>query len=120
MARAMTVSCNLYFANLGLKLGAETLHRQYADRFFIRGVQPMDRFAADLATNAFGQGTMVVSPVEMARIAASVANKGRMMQPQYVREVKDPDGRTVRSYSPTLMGRPIGELNAAKLGEMMR
>ena len=41
MVRALKVSCNLYFANLGIQLGAERLHRELADRFGLRNVKPV-------------------------------------------------------------------------------
>lgn len=120
MARAVQVSCNLYFANLGLKLSPERLRRAFAERFELHRIAPLPVFAADLPDNAYGQGTMLVTPTEMARIAAAVANKGAMMQPLYVREAREPGGAVVKRFSPTRMGRPIGELNAGKLAEMMR
>lgn len=119
MARAVQDSCNLYFAKLGLKLGPERLHRAFAERFELHRIAPLPDFAADLPDNAYGQGTMRVTPTEMARIAAAVANKGAMMQPLYVREVREPGGAIVKRFSPTRMGRPIGELNARRLAEMM-
>lgn len=120
MARAMRVSCNLYFANLGLALGPERLRRAFADRFELRGVKPLDAFAADLPDNAFGQGTMLATPTEMARVAAAVANRGAMMEPLYWREVRPPHGAAPRRSIPARMGRPLGELNARRLAEMMR
>jgi len=120
MARALRVSCNLYFANLGLTLGSERLGRAFADRFELRGVKPLAEFAVDLPDNAFGQGTMLVSPTEMARIAASVANRGTMMTPFYVRELRPPHGAAPKRTTPLRMGRPLGELNAQRLAEMMR
>jgi cell division protein FtsI/penicillin-binding protein 2/cell division protein FtsW (lipid II flippase)/DNA uptake protein ComE-like DNA-binding protein len=119
MAQAMEVSCNLYFANLGLRLGPEKLHRTLVDWFALRHIAPLPIFAADLPDNAYGQGTMLVTPMEMARIAAAVANKGIMMQPRYVREVREPNGVIAKQFSPTRMGHPFGELNGTRLAEMM-
>lgn len=49
-----------------------------------------------------------------------MANQGRMMKPFYVREVKDPLTRETRPIMPALMGRPMGEINAKRIADMMR
>ena len=114
MARAVEKSCNLYFARLGLRLGAPLLHEAFSSRFGLRGTPSLAVFAADLPENAFGQGTMTATPTEMARIAAAVANRGIMMEPILVRR----SGAQVSA--PAAMGRPLGDLNARRLWEMMR
>jgi cell division protein FtsI/penicillin-binding protein 2/cell division protein FtsW (lipid II flippase)/DNA uptake protein ComE-like DNA-binding protein len=122
MARAIRVSCNLYFAHLGLVLGPERLHRAFAgkDRWAFSRVKPLPVFAADLAENAFGQGTMLVTPTEMARVAASVADHGQMMQPVLWRELRAPGGKVLRRSIPKVMSRPLGPENAQRMAEMMR
>jgi len=119
MFRAMRVSCNLYFANLGIRLGAEPLRRYFTDRLHLKGIKPADVFAASLPENAFGQGTVTASPLELARLAAAVANHGVMMQPSYLLKVVSPRGRVVRSFTPVQWDRPFGELNASRLAAMM-
>jgi cell division protein FtsI/penicillin-binding protein 2 len=48
----------------------------------------------DLLTNSFGQG-IGVSALQMARAVGAVANEGRLMKPQVVREVRSAEGATV-------------------------
>ncbi|MEP6537290.1 MAG: FtsW/RodA/SpoVE family cell cycle protein [Bryobacteraceae bacterium] len=77
MMRAITVSCNAYFAQLGTYVvGAENLHRTAAlldipagDVAEIRKMMP---FAA------YGQGPVLVTPFKMARVAATIAAGGSM------------------------------------------
>jgi cell division protein FtsI/penicillin-binding protein 2 len=122
MSRALRVSCNLYFAYLGLVLGPERLYHAFADpdRWDLSHVRPIAQFAEDLPLNAFGQGTMLASCTEMARIAAAVANRGAMMQPIYWKELREAHGAAVQTNAPTVLSRPLSEANAAKLAEMMR
>ena len=46
----------------------------------------------DMATNSFGQGVSV-TPLQMAMALAAIANDGKLMKPQIVREVVTPGGR---------------------------
>ncbi|MFQ5599529.1 MAG: penicillin-binding protein 2 [Candidatus Krumholzibacteriia bacterium] len=47
-----------------------------------------------------GQGEVLVTPLQLARVAAAVANGGRLVQPQIVRRVVDAHGRVVQSSTP--------------------
>jgi peptidoglycan glycosyltransferase len=122
MHEGLRVSCNVYFASLGLALGPERLYHGFADadRWAFSRVQPLPGFAAELPTSAFGQGTMLATPTEMARVAAAVANRGQMMRPVLWKQTRTRDGETVRAAAPDLMSRPLGEANAAAMAEMMR
>lgn len=122
MARAMRVSCNLYFANLGLLMGPERLHHAFsdADKWDFSRVKPLAQFAEDLPLNAFGQGTMLASPIEMARVAAAVADKGALRQTLYWNELREPGGGVVQKNAGRILSRPVNEQNAGRLAEMMR
>lgn len=52
---------------------------------------------------AVGQGDVLVTPLQMARLAAAVANGGKLLQPQLVKEVRPPDNGS----APTLILKPI-------------
>lgn len=80
LAQALAVSCNVYFAQLGLTLGAEPLRalREAGVEIGYQG-QPFAPGAAgsrQLASSAFGQGAMVLSPLAAARLAAIFAAAG--------------------------------------------
>ena len=49
---------------------------------------------------AIGQGETVVSPFEMALVAATVANGGTMMNPYYIDHIETYDGDIVKQYEP--------------------
>jgi len=50
-----------------------------------------------------GQGYDVVSPIQLLNAYAALANGGRLLQPQIVREVIGPDGEVVRPFEPKLI-----------------
>jgi penicillin-binding protein 2 len=64
-----------------------------------------------------GQGEVLVTPLQMARLAAAVANGGRLFEPQIVHRVVDRDGRVVRTTQPTLERDGIFE---PKVAEFLR
>ena len=111
-AHAYAWSVNANFAEVGLKLGAERLV-QYARRFGFeeripfdlpvtpsRILRPGDSFdEVLLATTAFGQGELATTPLQMALVAAAVANDGWIMQPYLVAEVRGVEGTTLRTHS---------------------
>jgi penicillin-binding protein A len=111
LSEALQVSSNIYFAHVGLELGADAF-LEYARRFGFcdpmaigppgraLGVAPsyvtvpVDNdcgpFSGDveLASAAFGQGSIQVTPVQMAMVAAAIAGDGVMPQPWVVRDVR--------------------------------
>jgi penicillin-binding protein 2 len=50
-----------------------------------------------------GQGYDAVTPLQLLNAYAALANGGRLLQPQVVREVVGPDGRVVRGFEPKLI-----------------
>jgi cell division protein FtsW (lipid II flippase) len=133
LARGMIVSCNAYFAQLGLRLGAPALE-QMAALFDISLSQPeSDETVRDtLPFEAYGQGQVLATPFKMARVAATLAADGMMPQGRWAsgeanrrtdapREVLTPDqarllssllrravvegtGRSVRDLVPPIAG----------------
>jgi cell division protein FtsI/penicillin-binding protein 2/cell division protein FtsW (lipid II flippase) len=117
LAKAVRVSCNVYFAQLGIRLGADRLYEQ-AHKYRLSRISPPGKLAEDLPDNAYGQGTIEVSPLEMARVVAAIANKGVMMKPYYLKEVKL-GGQMIETNEPVEMGRPLTPESAAALRRMM-
>lgn len=111
MARALTVSCNAYFAELGVfGVGAKAL-MDTAALLEIPTGDPAE-FKQMLPFSAYGQGPVLITPFKMARVAAAIANGGAM-----------PQGRWVLDDSNTRMDGPkrvIDARQAAFLGAAMR
>jgi cell division protein FtsI/penicillin-binding protein 2 len=80
MDQAITVSCNAYFAQLAAyKLGAEPL-LQVGEQLNIAVANPATpaQLKKSLPQAAYGQGQVVTSPFQMARVAATIAAGGDM------------------------------------------
>jgi penicillin-binding protein A len=133
LAQALQVSCNVVFGEVGLKLGAEKLVNQ-AEAFgfnrdipletpFVSGsIPPASEFVdapSFVATSAIGQQDVRANPMQMALIGAAIANGGVEMVPHLVNEIRDADGRVVKTIEPQEFGRPISARTASDLTSMM-
>ncbi len=114
MEQGLEVSCNAYFAQLGAyKVGARGLF-DTAAQFGIQTASPNkpEKLRENLPQASYGQGQVVVSPFQMARVAATVANGGSAPLGRWV--IDESNARTrepVRVLPPEL---------AKQLGGFMR
>ena len=102
MERAIAVSCNAYFAQLGVHDVGSTALAETAAKLGISTGDPANLRRA-LPFAAYGQGEVLVSPFKMARVAAAIAAGGRM-----------PEGRWVTDASNTRTDAPAEVLPAAQ------
>jgi peptidoglycan glycosyltransferase len=115
LVTALTKSVNTVYAQVAEKLGKATMKR-YMDRFgfgrkpeldypkeqmsssgeYRNGklLAPTSRFV-DVGRMGIGQDKLAVTPLQMAEVAAAVANGGKLMKPHMTDRVVDVDGRTV-------------------------
>ena len=130
LAEAMRISCNTAFGALGLQLGAEALRSQAEDFGFgdeslrvpttvAESVFPEDPNEPQTAQSAIGQFDVRVTPLQMAMVAAGVANGGEVMEPHLVREVQAPDLSQLDEADPSVLTRAVDEDVAEELTEMM-
>lgn len=82
MAKAIRVSCNVYFAQLGIALGAAALEDAISD-YQLVDCPTIAQIGADLPDCAYGQGTILVTPYQMARVAQTIANNGSESEPLF-------------------------------------
>ena len=136
---ALTNSVNTWFGQLGQQLGNDTLF-EYMERFGFNSTPAIDLPAGevsksgvydedeellgandpvDLARLAIGQERLVVTPLQMAEVAAAVANEGQLMKPQIWSRVIDPDGRVTKRLDPSEYSQPISAETAAELTTAM-
>jgi cell division protein FtsI/penicillin-binding protein 2/cell division protein FtsW (lipid II flippase) len=83
LVQALAVSCNVYFGQLGLALGPapfEELRRAGLELGYRATLDPGAPGSRQLASTAFGQGAMVISVMQAARMTAAVANGGRYIK----------------------------------------
>ena len=102
LARGVAVSCNAYFAQLGAyDVGAESL-RATAAQFGIRTAAPdtARQLARSLPQAAYGQGQVVASPFQMARVAAAAANGGQVLQGRWITDETNPRRREAVTVLP--------------------
>jgi peptidoglycan glycosyltransferase len=138
MTTALTNSVNTWWAQAGEKIGKDTMFK-YMDRYGFNakprldlpsfqlaasGVYSGNRLltpsdAIDIGRVAIGQERLRVTPLQMAEVAATVANKGELMQPRLWSKVIDPDGRET-NLSPANQSRVMSEDTASKLNSMMQ
>ncbi|PWU07103.1 MAG: hypothetical protein C5B51_10735 [Terriglobia bacterium] len=83
MERAIAVSCNAYFAQLGVhEVGSKALAETAALLGISTGEENELRKMLPFA--AYGQGPVVMSPFKMARVAATIAAGGRMPEGRWI------------------------------------
>jgi cell division protein FtsI/penicillin-binding protein 2 len=61
--------------------------------------KPQEWGIRQLASFSFGQG-MMMTPLQVARIAAVIANDGVMMKPMLIKEVRDEQGKVLQRFAP--------------------
>jgi peptidoglycan glycosyltransferase len=115
LPEALRISCNTAFAQLGMDLGAQKMSAG-ADAFGFNKAPPIDlpyaaasnfppasAFARDqpgLAKSAIGQQDVAATPMQMAMVAAGIANNGVIMTPHVMSEVRNAEGEVVQRYEP--------------------
>jgi peptidoglycan glycosyltransferase len=139
LTTALTYSVNTVFAQLGERLGIDTMAK-YMRRFGFYSVPPLDypsqQMAAsgerhhgrllsptsgliDVGRMAIGQDKLAVSPMQMAMVASAVANDGTLMKPYLVSKVVNADGQVVHSVQPTVYSHVMKPAAAHQLAQMM-
>jgi len=121
--RALVQSCDIYFYNVGRRLGIDRI-AEWSHRFGLG--QPtglkLDKEMTGLVAStawkkarfhqpwhegetlsvAIGQGYNLVTPLQMAQVAAAVANGGYLYEPQLVEKVESPAGEILYQARPVL------------------
>lgn len=142
---AFTDSCNVIFGEVGLELGGQQLADQ-AHAFGFCPTDPPDEtaclepavpFAIPFATGRFpvasyfedndplvaisaiGQDNDLANPLQMALVASAIANRGEMMRPRLVTEIRDPQGRVIKEFRAEAYGQPISEATAQEMRTLM-
>jgi penicillin-binding protein A len=80
---------------------------------------PKNDFQVDAGRLAFGQERLGVTPLQMAMVAAAVANGGKLMRPQLVDKVVSTKGTTVERLKPDELHRAMKPETAAEITKMM-
>ncbi len=141
LRHAMIESCDIYFYELGLRLGAERI-AHYSSLFGLGkptgcglpqelpGLIPTARWKqrnygeswkdGETLLIAIGQGYLSSTPIQMAMMAAAIANNGKIMRPTIVQEIRTADGKTVFAHSPVVRWRlPLNDKSLTLLQDAM-
>jgi penicillin-binding protein A len=117
----------------GIDPSVAKLH-DYADRFGFEKPIPFDLpveasrltdpdqqfFPSLLGQTGFGQGQVAATPLQMALVAATIANAGNVPAPYLASEVRAPSGATSAVHQPGgWLGRAVSPDAAAKVNKMM-
>ncbi len=75
--------------------------------------------AVDVGRMGIGQDKLEATPLQMAEVAAAVANRGKLMTPHMTDRIVDPDGRTSERISPHVQSVVMKPSTAAAVTAMM-
>lgn len=129
----LRVSCNTAFARMGVEtIGPEQMI-EGAEAWGFNDAPPIDLpepaesvfptdFTQDLpklAQSSIGQNDVAATPLQMALVAAAAANRGVIMRPHVVREVRTPTGDVVDRIEPEQWRTPLSPDNATVLHDAM-
>lgn len=134
--RAVAESCDVYFYQVGQKLGVDRLAR-YAKMFGLGektgveiehekpGLIPTTEWKrkrynvkwheGETLSIAIGQGYDLATPLQIALMTSVIANGGTLYKPTVVEQVVDPDGKITSSFKPEVLSRLSGQGRNLKL-----
>ncbi|GHO89283.1 peptidoglycan D,D-transpeptidase FtsI family protein [Dictyobacter formicarum] len=126
-------SDNIVFAQLGVQTGLDKW-LEYAKRLYIDQPIPFDLptqtssvlnsdgkplSTLQLASNAFGQGVVNMSPLQMSMIDNTVANNGVLMRPMLVSKITDKDKNPLQSVEPQQLNTVVSKDTAYQVRQAM-
>ena len=138
---ALTNSVNTVWAEVGVRLGKKTM-AEYMLKYGFYKLPPVDlpreQLLAsgergpggkllspvspriDVGRMAIGQDKLLVTPLQMATVAATIANGGVRMEPHITQKIVDPDGRTQDEIEGERAERVMSVQTARQLTGMMK
>ncbi len=139
--RGLVESCDIYFYNVGARLGVKKLSR-YATDFGLgrptginlpgekSGLVPTEEwkkermggpwYAGETISLAIGQSYLLVTPLQLLNLISSIANGGALLKPQIAKRVEDLDKKVLAEYPPEEIGTiPISPKNLGELREAL-
>ncbi len=139
---AVEMSCDVYFYQLGLKVGVDQLSRYYELCGFgkptgidlpneFKGLNPNSKYydkrygkngwtKALVLNTSIGQGEILVTPLQLAQFYCGLANWGKVYRPHMVKKVIKPDGEEVYTQPELAFQLPFTQQTLATLREGLR
>ncbi|HJQ50776.1 MAG TPA: penicillin-binding protein 2 [Gaiellaceae bacterium] len=141
LAQGFEHSINSVFCKVGMHIGGVEILK-YAKRFGFYSLPPLDTPPStsnssglykngklwdpkndseiDSGRLAFGQFNMLATPLQMALVAATIADGGVEPKPYLVQKIVAADGSTVAKTTPQMLGRVLKPQTASELNQMMQ
>ncbi|HKZ18551.1 MAG TPA: penicillin-binding transpeptidase domain-containing protein [Acidimicrobiia bacterium] len=132
LLQAFVRSCNTTFARIAIETGAEPIgetaqrigfNREIpfpwpvAESTFATSVLANDDAA--LGQSGIGERDVRATPLQMAMVAAAVANQGTVMVPNLVARIFDSDGNEVETIEPSVLDSAFSPETAFVMSQMM-
>lgn len=139
LTEALAQSVNTVYAQVAERVGRRTL-TQYMERFgfnsepqldypagemSVSGLYPHGKLvpatseSVDVGRAGIGQDGMQATPLQMAEVAATIADGGKLMKPHLTKRVIDSEGRTVERVMPKVQSDVMSGSVAAEITTMM-
>ena len=121
--RAIVESCDVFFYNVGLKLGVDRIH-EIGDILGMgrltgidlpaeqKGLIPSTEwkrrrynqpwYEGETVSVAIGQGAVWLTPIHLAMLSSFVANDGKNFKPQIVNRIVSPEGKVIKTFEPVV------------------
>ncbi|MFE2041467.1 peptidoglycan D,D-transpeptidase FtsI family protein [Streptomyces sp. NPDC059477] len=126
---ALQWSCNTVFGKVGADLGNEKMletatefgftSEQFTPVRSTASVFSDDMNPSQTALSSIGQFNTAATPLQMAMVAAAIANDGKLMNPYMVDKLQAPSLDTIEQTEPEELSRPLSSENAQILQSMM-
>ena len=128
LRKSLRESCDVFYYNLGEKLGVDKIAAA-AQAFKLGtplGVELLNErsgliptsewklkrfgkrwFHGETLSVAIGQGAVLLTPIQLASMIATVANEGTIYRPHVVKRIVDADGKTLRESKNEIIGTAV-------------
>jgi penicillin-binding protein 2 len=121
--RGIVESCDVFFYNVGLKLGIDRIHEMAESVGLgkpagidlpgeVSGLIPSTEwkkktygvpwYEGETVSVAIGQGAVWLTPIQLLQLSAFVANEGVTFRPQIVNKIVGPDGKPLKTFDPVI------------------
>ncbi len=129
LKRALSESCDVYFYQVGQKLGVDRL-AAYAENLGLgqktgivlehekSGLVPTSLWKkqkkneswqeGETLSVSIGQGFNLATPLQICRLTAAIVNGGKLFKPQLIETIRDPDGSTIEKFESVLQAEIYG------------
>lgn len=128
--QALGQSCNTTFAQLAIEVGAEDMietaegfgfNSQYFDDLApqAESVFPTDANEPQIGQTGIGQYDVAATPLQMAMVAAGIANGGSVMRPYLVDEEQSADLDVIQKTDPQELSQAVSSTTASEVTKLM-